>query len=165
MRSSGGWRLGMGSLGIMLVSRTLMLRDAVTGVARRLPKPKRAENFFFASGGRRLAAVFVAGDDALPVILLCHGIGETVGHWSAVQAFFEERGVGSTVFNYSGYGRSSGAIRVENCVCGAAAEGGGGTAGVCVGVFAGERDCGVRGGEAAAGVGRVVSLRGVYFVS
>ena len=115
MRSSGGWRLEVGSLGIMLVSRTLMLRDAVTGVARRLPKPKRAENFFFASGGRRLAAVFVAGDDALPVILLCHGIGETVGHWSAVQAFFEERGIGSMVFNYSGYGRSSGAIRVENC--------------------------------------------------
>ena len=116
MRSSGGWRLGVGSLGIMLVSRTLMLRDAVTGVARRLPKAKRAENFFFASEGRRLAAVFVAGDDGLPVILLCHGIGETVGHWSAVQACFEERGIGSMVFNYSGYGKSTGPIRVEHCL-------------------------------------------------
>ncbi len=112
---SGGWRLRVGSLGIMLVSRSLMLRDAITGVARRLPKPKRAENFFFTSGRRRLAAVFVDGEDAVPVLLICHGIGETVGHWSAVQTFFEERGIGSMVFNYSGYGKSSGAIRVEHC--------------------------------------------------
>jgi pimeloyl-ACP methyl ester carboxylesterase len=112
---SVGWQQRLGSLGIMLVSRSLMLRDAVTGVARRLPKPKRAESFFFASGGRRLAAVCVAGDDRGPVVLLCHGIGETVGHWSAVQAFFELRGIGSMVFNYSGYGRSEGAIRAAHC--------------------------------------------------
>jgi alpha-beta hydrolase superfamily lysophospholipase len=49
------------------------------------------------------------------VILLCHGIGETVEHWSAVQALLHELGVGSMVFNYSGYGRSSGVVRAEHC--------------------------------------------------
>lgn len=49
------------------------------------------------------------------MILICHGIGETVGHWSAVQALLSERGVGSLVFNYSGYGASSGRFSAENC--------------------------------------------------
>jgi len=48
------------------------------------------------------------GVDGGPVVLLCHGIGETVEHWSAVQALFHEHGIGSLVFNYSGYGKSSG---------------------------------------------------------
>jgi hypothetical protein len=73
------------------------------------------EEFFLVSGERRLAAAWVAAEDDAPAILICHGIGETVEHWSAVQAFLQERGISSMVFNYSGYGRSSGAIRAENC--------------------------------------------------
>ena len=55
------------------------------------------------------------GVDGGPVVLLCHGIGETVEHWSAVQALFHEHGIGSLVFNYSGYGKSSGQVRAEHC--------------------------------------------------
>jgi hypothetical protein len=59
--------------------------------------------------------VYLASHHGAPAILICHGIGETVEHWSAVQAYLSERGVGSLIFNYSGYGASSGRIGAENC--------------------------------------------------
>lgn len=117
MADRQGSRLGSRLLsgGISLVSRALLMRDSVRGVVRRMRQPEPREEFFFASGGRRLAGVWVAGPEGAPAILLCHGIGETVGHWGAVQAYLRERGVGSLVFNYSGYGESSGRICTENC--------------------------------------------------
>jgi len=48
-------------------------------------------------------------------MMLCHGIGETVEHWSAAQALLRDRGLGSMVFNYSGYGRSTGRVSAKNC--------------------------------------------------
>lgn len=92
-----------------------MLRDAVLGVTKRLRRHPLAEAFFFESEGRRISAVYVQGEAGVPVLLLCHGIGETVEHWSAAQALLRDRGVGSMVFNYSGYGRSTGRVCVENC--------------------------------------------------
>jgi uncharacterized protein len=92
-----------------------MLRDRVLQVTRDFRKHDSREEFFFASGRRRLAGVFVPPEEDGPVILICHGIGETVGHWSGVQALLRERGVGSMVFNYSGYGASSGRICAEHC--------------------------------------------------
>lgn len=47
----------------------------------------------------------------MPVVLFCHGIGDTLRHWVGVQAFFQERGVGSLVFSYSGYAKSTGRVR------------------------------------------------------
>ena len=41
-------------------------------------------------------------------VLILHGIGETVEHWGAVQQMFAVRGIASLVFDYSGFGRSSG---------------------------------------------------------
>jgi len=41
-------------------------------------------------------------------LLLCHGIGETVELWHGVQQLLAENGVASLVFDYAGYGRSSG---------------------------------------------------------
>ncbi len=55
-----------------------------------------------------------AGDEA-PAVLICHGIGEPIGHWRGVQGFLRERGVSSMAFNYSGYGASEGTIRAEHC--------------------------------------------------
>jgi alpha-beta hydrolase superfamily lysophospholipase len=116
MRSDArGWRAGFFSVAITLVSRVLMARDELLGRTRSPAKADGREEFFFASGGRRLAGVWVAGTKGAPVILICHGIGETGGHWNAVQAFLAQRGVGSMFFNYSGYGKSSGTIRAEHC--------------------------------------------------
>ncbi len=100
---------------LALASGALQLRDAVLGVTRGLRRHPLAEGFTFESHGRRLAGVFVPGEAGVPVLLLCHGIGETVEHWSAAQALLRDRGVGSMVFNYSGYGRSGGRVSAEHC--------------------------------------------------
>jgi hypothetical protein len=92
-----------------------MARDVLLGRTNRFRGNVLGERFFFTSGQRRLAGVWVAAGEGAPVILLCHGIGETVWHWSAVQGFLRERGVASMAFNYSGYGESSGKIRAEHC--------------------------------------------------
>jgi uncharacterized protein len=92
-----------------------MARDAMWGRVDRIPQDPTREEFFFASGGRRLAGVWVAGPPGAPVILLCHGIGETVAYWGAVQMYLREHGVGSLICNYSGYGKSEGRICVEHC--------------------------------------------------
>jgi hypothetical protein len=116
MRSDArGWRLQFFSVAITLVSRVIRVHDALLGRTRSLAKTDSREEFFFASGERRLAGVWVAGDERAPVVLLCHGIGEAAGLWSAVQAFLARRGVGSMFFNYSGYGMSSGSVRAEHC--------------------------------------------------
>jgi pimeloyl-ACP methyl ester carboxylesterase len=41
-------------------------------------------------------------------VLICHGIGETVELWHDVQQLLAASGVASLVFDYTGYGRSSG---------------------------------------------------------
>jgi alpha-beta hydrolase superfamily lysophospholipase len=106
-------RLFTASIGT--ISRVLIARDALLGLTRRLRRHPSQEKFYFASGERSLSAVFIPAPEGAPVILLCHGIGETVELWSAVQALLRDLGVGSMVFNYSGYGRSSGTLRAEHC--------------------------------------------------
>ena len=115
--SSGSerWRSHLLSVPLGWVSRGLMLRDRLLRVTRGLRKHDLCEEFFFASGSRRLAGVFVPGEEGGPVVLICHGIGETVGHSSGVQALLKDQGVGSLVFDYSGYATSSGKIRAEHC--------------------------------------------------
>jgi hypothetical protein len=62
------------------------------------------------SGKQILDAVLVrpAPGAEKAALLICHGIGETVGHWLAVQHLLAAHGVASLVFDFSGYGRSSG---------------------------------------------------------
>jgi uncharacterized protein len=103
------------SLMLTAVSGGLMFRDRLLGVTRRLRKSDAREEFFIASGKRKLACAYVPGIEGRPAVLLCHGIGETIEHWSAVQAMFHDHGIGSLVFNYSGYGNSSGQVRAEHC--------------------------------------------------
>jgi pimeloyl-ACP methyl ester carboxylesterase len=103
------------TVAITLISRALMFRDRFFRVTDGLQSPAGGERFFFASGGRQLAAVWVAEDDDRPALLICHGIGETVEHWSGVQAYLQKYGIGSMVFDYSGYGRSEGQVGAKAC--------------------------------------------------
>ena len=48
-------------------------------------------------------------------LLICHGIGETVEHWEAAQRLLACDRVASLVFNYSGYGKSTGWITPQQC--------------------------------------------------
>jgi pimeloyl-ACP methyl ester carboxylesterase len=69
------------------------------------------------SGSNLLDAVFVgpASSPAQSALLICHGIGETVGYWFGVQRLLAANGIASLVFDYSGYGRSSGWITARQC--------------------------------------------------
>lgn len=69
------------------------------------------ENLRIDSGGRTLHAFYVAPPAASlrPLALLIfHGNGESISGWVPVQKFLADRGVGSMVFDYSGFGMSSG---------------------------------------------------------
>ena len=107
-----GWVFLVGVTGASWLFR---LRDWVLRVEQRTRRPVRAERVWVASGERRLDAVWVAPAAGGPVVLVCHGIGETVGLWGGVQAYLEDRGVGSLAFDYSGYGRSGGWVSAAHC--------------------------------------------------
>jgi alpha-beta hydrolase superfamily lysophospholipase len=65
------------------------------------------------SGGRALKAFFVAPPAGGPAVLIFHGNGESISSWTPVQKLLFDHGVGSMVFDYSGFGRSQGPARVE----------------------------------------------------
>jgi hypothetical protein len=109
------------------ISRALLLRDRLMGRVRPVvdgtgPVASVARHRI-ASGSNALDAVWVrpvigSGPGAVPiraVVLICHGIGETVGHWVPVQELLAANGAASLVFDYSGYGRSTGRIEAAQC--------------------------------------------------
>ena len=77
--------------------------------------PFEDERFTLLSGGRRLSAVYVSAGQGTPVFLICHGIGERVEYWGDVQRLLKEMGISSMVFNYTGFGASSGTVRTACC--------------------------------------------------
>lgn len=102
---------------LTVISRTLLHRDRLNGTKKRMLRlfPFTEQRLVIASGGRRLSAVYVSAGGDTPAVLICHGIGELVEYWSGVQSLLKEMGVSSLVFNYSGYGESSGRISAANC--------------------------------------------------
>lgn len=94
------------------IGRVLLARDQLLGRVRwrgRLKDtPPGVSRHWIARGGERLDAVLVQPERARASLLICHGIGETVQHWLPVQQLLAESGVASLVFDYAGYGRSSG---------------------------------------------------------
>lgn len=102
------------SVAVTFTSRILLLRDRLL---RRIPhsaeqgaSPTGTSHHSIRSGQNVLDAVFVKPVSSAmhASILICHGIGETVHHWSAVQQLLAENGVASLVFDYAGYGGSTG---------------------------------------------------------
>jgi pimeloyl-ACP methyl ester carboxylesterase len=99
---------------ISFIGRILVLRDRLLGWVSwrtdvRSFSPGTSQHTI-SSGKYRLDAVLVR-PDSVPgqaSILICHGIGETVEHWLPTQLLLAESGVVSLVFDYSGFGRSSG---------------------------------------------------------
>jgi alpha-beta hydrolase superfamily lysophospholipase len=67
------------------------------------------ERFSVASGDRKLDATLVrAAQDTAPALLIFHGTAEAVSYWADVQALLYRHGITSMVFDYSGFGRSTG---------------------------------------------------------
>lgn len=70
----------------------------------------------FPSGSNLIDAKLVQPvGEAKAAVLICHGIGETVWHWKSVQRLLAQNGVASLLFNYSGWGRSTGYADVQQC--------------------------------------------------
>jgi alpha-beta hydrolase superfamily lysophospholipase len=106
------------SYAISCVSRFMILRDRALGWTKRGRVPagihERAQRHAVPSAAHLpahlLDAVFVepAAVPTRAAVLLCHGIGETVEQWFGVQQLLAANGVASLVFDYTGYGKSSG---------------------------------------------------------
>ena len=101
------------------ISRAALVRDRVLGRVRRdrVERSRHgATRHSVTSEERVLDAVFVRpGAEPRAVLLICHGIGEVVEHWTPVQDLLAEQGVASLVFDYSGYGRSTGTVDWGRC--------------------------------------------------
>jgi pimeloyl-ACP methyl ester carboxylesterase len=100
-------------IAITATGRVLLVRDRLLGRIGRggsSETPGTVSRHAIPSGSQILDAVLVTPDanSARASLLICHGIGETVEHWLAVQQLLAANGVASLVFDYSGYGRSSG---------------------------------------------------------
>jgi len=103
------------------VSRGLLTRDRLVGRVGKLPTGTQSgvliSRLPIPSGMSVLDAVLArpVSSTETAVLLICHGIGEVVEHWFAVQQLLARSGVASLVFDYSGYGRSSGFINPGQC--------------------------------------------------
>jgi len=108
------------TIALTIISKAFLLRDYLT---RRIGQPRPTQTTIAAtdhqilSGKNLLQAVFLSPTQAEPkaALLLCHGIGETTERWFAAQQLLATNGVASLVFDYSGYGRSTGAIIASQC--------------------------------------------------
>jgi uncharacterized protein len=101
------------------ISRACLARDWLLGRLPPLGEDERGglSRQRIASGRNTLDAVFVrpTREPARTALLICHGIAETVRHWVPVQRLLAEHGAASLVFDYSGYGRSTGRIEAAQC--------------------------------------------------
>lgn len=67
------------------------------------------ETVSIVSGDRKLDATLVrAAIDTAPALLIFHGTAEAVSFWADTQALLYRHGITSMVFDYSGFGRSTG---------------------------------------------------------
>ena len=67
------------------------------------------------SGDRSLDAILVrAPSDTAPALLIFHGTAEAVSYWADTQALLYRHGVTSMVFDYSGFGQSTGRATAEH---------------------------------------------------
>ena len=103
------------------ISRVLILRERILGRVQNASKDSLSRcvtaRYRIPSGSNMLDALLVepAEGPVKAVVLICHGIGETVEHWYGVQQLLAENAVASLVFDYSGYGRSTGWIDAGQC--------------------------------------------------
>jgi uncharacterized protein len=100
-----------------VTSRMLLRSDRMSGIMEQMLNAFTfaKERLVIASGRRRLSAVFVSAGEETPAVLICHGIGELVEYWGRVQGLLQGMGVSSLVFNYSGYGTSTGHLCTAHC--------------------------------------------------
>lgn len=104
----------MFSVVVTVILRGCLLRDLLLGRIGRKSKGGSLDvalsRHWISTGASRLDSVLVTPVESTvqATLLICHGIGEVVQQWQPVQRILAKRGVASLVFDYAGYGRSSG---------------------------------------------------------
>jgi uncharacterized protein len=101
-------------------SRVVQARDRLLGrVPRNRPECTgiSATQHTISSGKNLVDAVYVepSADRPRAAVLICHGIGEIVPQWFPIQRLLAEKNIASLVFDYSGYGRSTGSVHWTQC--------------------------------------------------
>jgi len=101
-------------LTVTWICQVIQVKNWITGRSRAgsdlSTEQARATRHKIASGENLLDAIYVepATGRVDAAVLICHGIGETVERWVPVQQLLAANGTASLIFDYSGYGRSSG---------------------------------------------------------
>ena len=106
-------------VGIRRITFTVVERQGLISGRRGTDTPAMFgapfEEITIASGDRRLDARLVrAPFDTAPALLIFHGTAESISHWADTQALLYRQGVTSMVFDYSGFGRSTGRATVAH---------------------------------------------------
>lgn len=65
-------------------------------------------NVYFNSGREKLKGWFIKAKQDKPTIIFCHGNGGNITHYSDIISHLSENGYGVFMFDYRGYGESSG---------------------------------------------------------
>lgn len=108
------------TVSLTIASRFVQIRDRLLG---RVPRHRpecigiNVTQYTIPSGKNLLDAIYVEPSTNRPqaAVLICHGIGEIVSQWFPIQRILAENGIASLVFDYSGYGRSTGFIDFTQC--------------------------------------------------
>ena len=109
------------TIAITSISRLCIVRDRVLGRIGpggvRSSADAAVSRQKIQSGRNVVDTLFVTptGRPVEAVVLICHGIGEVVERWFPVQRLLAANGVASLVFDYSGYGRSTGRVSAAQC--------------------------------------------------
>jgi len=109
------------TVSVTAISRVFVLRDRMLGRlgnGRWARVQRHADSrHLIPSGSQQLDASFVRPAETPPqaALLICHGIAETVEHWLPAQHLLAAHGIASLVFDYAGYGKSTGAIDWAQC--------------------------------------------------
>ncbi|WP_157263474.1 alpha/beta hydrolase [Azohydromonas aeria] len=116
-RGARAFALLLGAAALMVLLRSLVF-VAVEWMAFDTPAPGSlrpdslgvpSQRLQIASADRRLQGSWVPVEDArAPALLIFHGDGEDISRWAGVQARLHEAGIASLVFDYTGYGASTG---------------------------------------------------------
>jgi hypothetical protein len=67
-----------------------------------------SERLKLEAGDRTLFANWVSAGEKAPAFFILHGNGETLSDWRPLQAYFLDKGYSSFVFDYTGFGSSTG---------------------------------------------------------
>ncbi len=99
--------------------RAILVRDGIAELFAKgsapLPHARTAQQVAIPSGSRRLdGLLLLPASEIRASVLILHGIGERLSYWREAQEMLARHGIASLIFDYSGYGKSTGATTQQN---------------------------------------------------